>query len=438
MKYLFFWILLLGISSQTAGQITITQADMPGNGDTLRYSLAAPGGTLPFNLSGANQVWDFSALTPTSQDIDDFKASLLTPYAFFFLGLNKYGRKITDSIGVGAFSFKDIYNFYRKTAQVFDVEGIGLRFQGIPLPAYYTDRDELYQFPLTYLRRDSSTFKFTISLPTLATYSQVGYRINEVEGWGTIMTPFGTFNCLKIKSTVISADSLNIGGFPVKFSQNRIEYKWLANGIKIPVMEISGNLIGNNFLPTTVKYRDIKRSNVLLQPPVANFTASPTLSPIFGNVQFTNTSLGNFLQYQWTFEPSDNVNFENGTSDTSKNPTVSFWATGQYNVKLRATNFLGQDEELKNQYITVFDPTSIKNKLPENEKLNFGQKEFWIPENFRNGEAVLINLNGKILPLQRKENQFFPVGKQDLTPGLYLIRISLENNFWSEKFVLGK
>lgn len=407
---------------------------MPGNGDTLRFSTATFSSTLPYLLAGANQTWDFSSLMALNQDVDTYKSSLLTPYAFFFLGFNKYGKKISDSLGVGTFQFKDIYNFYRKTNSVFEVEGIGLKFQGIPLPAYYTDKDELYQFPMTYQRRDSSTFKFSIDLSTLASYSQVGYRINEAEGWGTIITPFGTFNCLKIKSTIQSADSLNLSGFPVKFNQRRIEYKWLANGIKIPVMEINGTMIGSAFIGSQVKYRDIKRDNVLLQTPVAQFTATPTLVPVFGNVQFTNSSLGNFLQHKWEFDPANTHNFENGTSDTSKNPVVSFIEPGIYSVKLLVSNFLGQNENIKTDYLTVFDPTNVSGKIFNPTEFFVGQQSLFIPTEFVDAEPSLWNLKGQKINIQKVKNRLQTLN-EPLFPDLYYLRLQNGNKSWTTRFI---
>lgn len=374
--------LLVGIY-QAIAQITITSADMPSANDTLRYSNANPVPGLPIALSGPNQVWDFSSLVATNQDVESYRSSLQTPYAFFFLGLNKYGRKIADSLGVGAFMFKDVYNFFRKASNVFEVEGIGLRFQGIPLPAYYTDKDELYQFPLQYGDRDSSTFKFSINLPSLGAYSQVGYRINEVEGWGSITTPFGTFNCLKVKSSIVSKDSLNIAGFPIPFTRRTIEYKWLANGQKIPILEISGLQNGNNFNPTTIKYRDIPRDLApITLTPIANFTATPTQTAVGSPVQLNNTSAGPLLSYEWSFSPADPVVFEGDFSDTSKNPIVSFLEPGIYSVSLKASNFFGTNQKTRTDYITILDPSSTKDKVSQtNSWISLNNHKIAIPQN---------------------------------------------------------
>jgi hypothetical protein len=439
MKFIFsIWLALVLIENQSFAQITITQADMPSANDTIRFSNANVTAGLPFLQSGPNQTWDFSSLVATNQDIEPYKSSLQTPYAFFFLGVNKYGRKVADSLGVAAFQFKDIYNFYKKSSSAYEVEGIGLKYTGIPLPAYYSLTDKLYQFPLQYNDRDSSNFKFTISLPGLGSYSQVGYRINTVEGWGSVTTPFGTFNCLKVKSFVFSADSLNLSGFPLKFNRRTIEYKWLANGKKIPILEISGNATaGGGFTPTTVKYRDIPRSlNPITLNPVAQFSTSALNVAMLEPVTFSNTSSGVQLDYLWTFTPPDQVLFENNSSDTSKNPVVSFSAPGQYSVKLKATNFFGSDEEIKTNYITVFDPTSVRDKAEDCKTYSIDNQRFKAPLWLVDSRISLYDVTGKKIETTMKGNEIILDNSLKKNHQFLILKAILGKEVFTRKIIL--
>jgi len=413
---------------------------MPSANDTIRFSNATASANLPYLQSGANQTWDFAGLVATNQDVEPYKSSLQTPYAFFFLGLNKYGRKIADSLGVGAFQFKDIYNFYKKSSTAYEVEGIGLKYTGIPLPAYYSEKDKLYQFPLQYNDKDSSIFKFTISLPTLGSYSQVGYRINTVEGWGAVTTPFGTFNCLKVKSFIFSSDSLNLGGFPLKFNRRTIEYKWLANGQKIPILEISGNVTaGGAFTATTVKYRDIPRSlTPITLAPQAQFIASAVNVPVMEPVTFTNTTSGFLLDYVWTFTPADQVLFEDNTTDTSKNPIVSFTTPGQYTVKLKATNFFGTDEELKTNYITVFDPTAVQLPLERKSVYKTGNHHFLAPIWLKETPFELTDIAGRRVPAHIFGNEMRIENLTDRKNQLYFLRANFGKEVFVQKLILGE
>jgi hypothetical protein len=273
--------------------ITITSSSMPSSGDTIRYSNSTPNG-LDFSSTGQNYYWDFSNLNSINQDIYQYKAASQTPYAFYFIGLNKYGLKVADSIGAATFKFYDVYNFYQKTSSVFKTDGTGFKFNGIPLAAYYSDDDELYQFPLNYSDRDSSNYAYSVSLGPTLSYSQKGYRINEVDGWGYIKTPYDSLACLRLVSTSYGEDSLNINGFPVNFPNVQRSYKWLSTTEKIPVLEISGQLQNNNFTPTQVRYRDNYRSPIGINEIVLRnrlkLYPNPSTNEI--NIDFTENNSG--------------------------------------------------------------------------------------------------------------------------------------------------
>lgn len=240
-------------------QISITSASMPGNGDSARYTGAMLNSLGNYTLTGANYTWHFDSLKVLTQGVRDFKSALLTPYAFYFSSPSKYGEKTQDSIGVATFKFKNIYSFYKKTTSVFSAEGIGFSYNNIPLAGLYSNEDELYQFPLNYQDRDSSTFKFKVNLPTVGFYGKQGYRINEVDGWGTIYTPYGNAPCLRLISTQYSTDSIGTPFGNFGFPNVQRSYQWLVTSEKIPFLDITGTLTGNNFTPTQARYRDSAR-----------------------------------------------------------------------------------------------------------------------------------------------------------------------------------
>ena len=256
------------LSIHVTSQITITSANMPVSGDTCRYSNASLTSVGDYTATGVNYTWDFSTLDSTSQGIRKFEAAGSTPYTFFGTG---YGEKIADSIGFPPYSFKNIYNFYKKTTASFYVDGLGITYSGFPIPNFYQDKDELYLFPLNYFDRDSTYFKFkSLSTgTTIPTYSKEGYRITEADGWGTITTPYGTQPCLRVVTTQYSQDTVKgtAFGFPFKigFPNYQRSYQWLTLTERIPYLEVSGTVAGGNFNPTRARYRDIIRSFVGLK-----------------------------------------------------------------------------------------------------------------------------------------------------------------------------
>ncbi len=254
-KHLLLLVLSISSFSIANAQITITSANMPASNDTIRYSTANPN-SFDVNLTGPNYFWNYDSIVPITQGRYDYKAALQTPYAFFFLGLNKYGLKVQDTIGFGAFTFTDVWTYFKKTTSFFNAEGTGFTYSGLPIATYYTDEDEIYQFPLNYLDRDSSTFAYSASLGTGISYTQKGYRINEVDGWGSIKTTYDSVPCLRLVSTTYSTDSINFNGFGFSFPNIQRSYKWMVTTEKIPFLEVSGTYQGNNFNATQARYRD--------------------------------------------------------------------------------------------------------------------------------------------------------------------------------------
>lgn len=284
------------LSISATSQITITQAQMPVSGDTCRYSLASLSSVGDYTATGANHTWDFSTLDSTNQGIRKFVPGSSTPYSFYFFP-PKYGEKTLDSVPIPSFpgvsipiSIKNIYSFYKKNGtSSFNSEGLGLTMSGIPIgtTAQGNDDDELYFFPLNYTNRDSSTFNF--STPSFSaipfTYKKHGYRITEVDGWGTITTPYGTEACLRVVTTQYSIDTIKISAsqlpFPIKFGFPNYarSYQWLTLTEKIPYLEVSGNVVGGNFTPTQARYRDIIRYFVGIKEENQTFALSVFPNP---------------------------------------------------------------------------------------------------------------------------------------------------------------
>src|SRR5205823_3688264 len=85
------------------------------------------------------------------------------------------------------FAITKYWSFYKKQTtplNAFVADGAGMTVNGIPVPSYYTDKDELYIFPLSYPKYDSSTFKFSTPTTSLLplVYTKAGKRITKVDG----------------------------------------------------------------------------------------------------------------------------------------------------------------------------------------------------------------------------------------------------------------
>lgn len=291
---------LVGLSTQA--QITITSADMPFAGDTFRVSRA----TLPVNidvsLTGTNFTWDFSALTPASQSVDSFVSVSSTGiiYSFFFgFGSNaaNVAQKGGNFAAIPGFPISDIYSFYNRSTSNFRQVGYGANLSGIGTPMAFGNKDFIYNFPLQFGDADSCNSDYGISLPNLGAYQAYQKRINNVDGWGTVITPYGTFNALRIVSELTGTDSLFLDtlgqGFQVTRPLTR-EYKWLAAGEGIPVIQINTQVVGPVEQITSIVYKDSLQVTGINSVTAALYQAEifPNPSAEQAMLKVENTSVG--------------------------------------------------------------------------------------------------------------------------------------------------
>lgn len=272
MKQLFLSIAACCVALSAIAQITITSADMPVKGDTLRFSTALPLGLNSLlNDTGANKTWNVDTLTPVTQRLIEYKSALhVNPVYGFTIAASAYGYMVADSLGGVSsqlpVSIKEVYTFFNKKGTApndrFIAEGFGAKIAGAPVPANYSNEDELYFFPLDYGDKDTSDYSLKINIPTVGSTVQTGDRYTSVDGWGTIKTPFFTTaqSCLRIRSEVNGVDSVQLGSFPaVGIPRQSIDYIWLVKGEHYPALWITANMVGSTPTITNVRYRDTYR-----------------------------------------------------------------------------------------------------------------------------------------------------------------------------------
>ncbi|MEZ5147265.1 MAG: PKD domain-containing protein [Bacteroidales bacterium] len=102
----------------------------------------------------------------------------------------------------------------------------------------------------------------------------------------------------------------------------------------------------------------VVQGTIISSPPVAEFSADNT-NPFIGDaVNFTDLSSNYPDSWNWSFSPPS-VTYLSGTDQNSQNPQVQFDASGLYTVTLSATNSIGEDSEVKVDYIDVLPPDII-------------------------------------------------------------------------------
>lgn len=267
MRRLICTIGLLSWLCNAHAQISITAADMPVPGDSLRYSNMNVFSALSLvGDGGENMTWNYD-LSPVSQGMDTYKRpSQVSPFLALSLGnVNCYGYKVADSIpGLGlllsGLTISDLYTFYNKEniPSCFAAEAFSAAIAGFPVGAAYTEPDVLYMFPLTYGREDSTGFELNMGAASFGSIMQKGYRKTRVDGWGTITTPYFTTPtpCIRVRSEIVEIDSVVLDSMAFGIPRTTVEYKWLVNGEHYPALFISTLSIAGFEVPLTARFRD--------------------------------------------------------------------------------------------------------------------------------------------------------------------------------------
>lgn len=232
---------------------------MPSAGDTIRLSSSIDIGFLNYEETGNNFTWDFSTMMPYAQNVDTFVSTTQTPwtYQLIFFGSANLAQSFTEFDQLPGFQVTDIYYFYKNSSSDFREAGYGVTLNGIPLPNKYAQPDIIYHFPLEAGNIDSSYSTHEIAIPGLGYSGGWKKRVNHADGWGTLITPYGSFQTLRVKSEVEQYDSLYIDslGFGLPLYRAYIEYKWLGEGFGLPLCKVTDD----GLLPT-ISYIDSVRT----------------------------------------------------------------------------------------------------------------------------------------------------------------------------------
>lgn len=243
----FIFALLFSMPWLAMGQIVYTQGDLHQADDTLRVSRAVNLSGHDFAATGPNYSWDFSDLTAVSQQQKKYVDIASVPILYqlvFNSWVANLAQQQEDVDFLPDFELTDLYEFYKKTSSSYNSVGYAATVAGIPFPMKWDQPDVLYQLPVNYGATYQSQSGFNFKLEGMAYIEISRDRQNEVDGWGSLTTPFGTFETIRIHSLVNEFDSLYVDsiGTGVPIIRQYDEYKWLANGYGTPILQASVEL----------------------------------------------------------------------------------------------------------------------------------------------------------------------------------------------------
>jgi hypothetical protein len=406
-------------------QIIIDQTDMPSEGDTLRVSVT---NIIPvdFTKTGRDTTWNFNMLEPLSQRVDTFLNMSATPLEYRFIFIPELVANLASPRAGGSFfpgvPVSDYFNFYKKSATAFSDVGFAFKIQGIPVPAKYDNPDKYYILPLDTSENWSSASEFSISIPGMFYFSFQRSRSSFTDGWGSLITPFGTFETIRVRSDVIEHDSVYIDslGFGFGVDRNFTEYKWLGKGQGIPLLQIN-----SEGLVSTALYRDSVRASVT----TLTVTLGPDTSVAKGAIlTLTPTVSGGVppFNYFWS------------TFDTTESIMVTMDTTTWFGiVVIDALNTFGSDQKL----VTVVSPAIEETRhfaLEIFPNPSSGSIRVNLPPGVTRGVLSLTDISGREIKNHQFETgaRMLPLDLTGHPPGFYMIRITSQEKTFTGRIVL--
>lgn len=346
MRYLLplFCFLVIGVNAQ----ITIDNTDMPSVNDTFRYSIDNTITGINPTLTGANYTWNFSSqLVAEAQRVDEYVSVTSTPFAYqlYFNNNVIYPNHkasyalVGRDVNAGVVSIQKVFNYYKNSSSEYSWVGYGAEINSIPSSVRNLPVDVNYSFPLNFGNTISGNSSNGLSIPGLGFYGQDITRNDTVDGWGSLTTPYGTFNCLRIKSTLDIVDTIytSILMQGIKLPRpTQVQYKWLAKGEGVPLLiinDIAGQL--------TCEYRDNYRAvpgvGVKEYAPISEVSVYP--NPSVNKALYVNIDSEireeieiRILDFSGKLIVGERVSLEKGRNTTQLN--IEQLASGVYFVQL--------------------------------------------------------------------------------------------------------
>lgn len=268
-------LLLAALSfSISYAQVSIIDTDFFSVDDTARVSETTDA-NIDYTSTGPNSVWDFSTLTANSQRLEKAysisSAGVIVNLQFGPSAppgyVSSYYRPF-DGIPFEDFSnflpvnIEDINRIIKKDSDSLKYTGYSFKIDGQQV-GFRSDTIETgYEFPLEYGDSYNSRgyTKMDFNPFFNAIFIQYRQRSSEVDGHGTLITPYSTFNTIRVHHTINEQDSLyvDIQGFStwVPIERTTHQYEWWAKDEMRPAMMIQTEEVNGGENVTAITYKD--------------------------------------------------------------------------------------------------------------------------------------------------------------------------------------
>lgn len=276
-------------------QITLTLTDFAADNDTVRMSRTTDN-TIDFASTGPNYTWNFSSLNPESQLLREFtdisNAGTFAQFLFGFFAPSSYQAtyflpstelplaQITSFLPI---TIEDVFQYTKNSTSSINTIGYSMNvtFNGTTtnVPFQSDTIETRYSLPLTAGQSYASSGYTRVDFNPIydAKWVQYRQRNTTVDGYGSITTPLGTFDALRLHHIIDEIDSIYLvlpvigaNWLPLNIPTVH-EYEWWGDNQKEPLLRIRTSDIAGNEAVTLIEYRD------LFRPEFASLTELPTL-----------------------------------------------------------------------------------------------------------------------------------------------------------------
>jgi len=259
------------------GQTAITKSDFLVVGDSIGVS-SSTDFTIDYTTTGANSTWDFSDLTENNQL---FEIAHDVSTAGFIIGLqfgvgapNQYKASFYQSFdglplaqlgGLLPVNIESINRMVKTENDKVTYPGYSLKVSGQQVGFRSDTIETAYILPLNYGDTYASRGYTNIGFSPIYNAQIIQYRQREstVDGEGQLLTPFGTYEVIRIHHQIEEQDSIRIDTNPwIKINRTFNEYEWWAKELKRPVLKIETEVTFGNEMPTRITYLNGKSADL--------------------------------------------------------------------------------------------------------------------------------------------------------------------------------
>lgn len=342
-------------------QITITDEDMFKLGDTVRVSEAIDP-NFDYLTTGEGIEWDFSNLQANWQRlIDPFDPQTGGFFVNMFFGPGngdyeaEYFRSLElpfDQAGQALpVDIEDAYRFTRITQDSLTYVGIAIELEGNIIAIRSDTIEKVYEYPLTfgdsYNSRGYTNGNFNPLFD--AVFRQYRQRETEVDGYGTVITPLGTFECIRLHHVIDELDSLYVGfgiddWIPLQLPQRHV-YEWWANGELYPIVRVEVQEINGDDVITDIFYKDIYLGLDASLNELASNDFSIYPNPASDEI---NVNVNGAIQHIHILDMQGRTVYQQAVDlQTSQSVSIAHLAQGAYTLRVESDKGFGQRKFIK-------------------------------------------------------------------------------------------